>query len=142
MFGIPWQYLVDATIVLIAAFAWFKGDLPERIGGALNLGAAVLALGVHLIVGTYALSTLLLVVDGLLALGFLGLALVYASLWVGGALMLQGAQFSLHAYYIVTHRSFDRTYAMVNNGVSYGILLCILLGTLGAWWHRTHATAE
>src|SRR5437016_4885731 len=108
-----------AAILGAAGFAWLRGSQPERIGGSINLGATVLVLCVHFGVGPHVLSVFLLAVDGLLALGFLGLALRYASLWLGGTMLLQGIQFSLHAYYLVADRKFDFTYALVNNVVSW-----------------------
>lgn len=132
--------LLYSAILGATLFAWLRGTMPERIGGLLNLTATVLVAGIHLIVGAHALSTLLLVIDGLLAFGFLGLALRYASLWLGGTMLLQGAQFSLHAYYLVADRKFDFMYALVNNVVSWGIVACIFAGTLVAW--RRSAVAK
>ena len=145
MSSIPWYDSIDVVIVLVmdvaivvaAALAWVKGGPPERIGGAINLIAAGLAFAVHLVAGAELQSTLLLVVDGILALGFLGLAIRYAALWIGGTMLLQGGQFALHAYYIVSHRGYDRTYAIVNNGVSWGIVGCIVAGALAAWWRNS-----
>ncbi|HQT55843.1 MAG TPA: hypothetical protein PKX06_20540, partial [Phenylobacterium sp.] len=54
----------------------------------------------------------------------------YASLWIGAVMLLQGVQFSLHAYFFVTKLVPGRTYAIVNNLVTWGTLLGILLGTL------------
>ncbi|MDO8910729.1 MAG: hypothetical protein Q8N10_10605 [Phenylobacterium sp.] len=71
-----------------------------------------------------------LVLDGVLALSFLVLAVRYASLWIGAVMLLQGVQFSLHAYFFVTKLVPGRTYAIVNNLVTWGTLLGILLGTL------------
>ena len=132
---------IDAAILIAAAFAWAKGAVPERIGGLINLAAAVLAICVHLAVGAHALSTFLLAIDGLLALGFLALALRYASLWLGGALLCQGVQFSLHAFYLVSNRRFDFSYALVNNLNSWGIVACILAGTWASWRRNSLAQA-
>ena len=54
-------------------------------------------------------------------------------------MILQGAQFSLHAYYLVAERSFDRLYSIINNINTYGVILCILVGTLIAWRRRARA---
>jgi hypothetical protein len=48
-------------------------------------------------------------------------------------MILQAVQFSLHAYYLVGERPHDRSYAIVNNIDTLGVLLCILVGTLLAW---------
>lgn len=134
--------LLYGAIVGVTVVAWARGSTPERIGGSLNLAATVLVAGIHQIVGQHALSSLFLVIDGLLALGFLGLALRYASLWLGGTMLLQGVQFSLHAFYLVTSRRYDFTYALVNNLVSWGIVLCIAAGVFATWRKVRKARAD
>ena len=68
--------------------------------------------------------------------GFLYLALRYMSQWLGVAMLLQAIQFSLHAYYLVGELPRDRTYALINNLDSIGVLACILIGTLMTWRRR------
>ncbi|MCI3134411.1 hypothetical protein [Phenylobacterium aquaticum] len=79
------------------------------------------------------LAPVLLALDGLLGLIFLGLAIRFTSLWLGGAMLLQGVQFSLHAFYYVTGREFDLLFKVVNNLVSWGVLAVILAGTVATW---------
>lgn len=124
-------------LIGVAFFAWWKGDWPERCGGLLNLAAGAAAFLVRLWVdeGT-AQDVPLLLVDGTLAFGFLVLAMIFASLWLGAAMLLQAAQFSLHAFYIVTSREHDWTYYLVNNVVTVGVLLAILIGTIASWRRR------
>ncbi|MDP1962217.1 MAG: hypothetical protein Q8K93_08455, partial [Reyranella sp.] len=74
-----------------------------------------------------------LIGEGLLAFGFLALAIRYASLWLGAAMILQGIQFSLHAFYLVMERGHDRLFAAVTNVVTMGIIIGILVGTTLAW---------
>jgi hypothetical protein len=82
---------------------------------------------------------LLLADEAFVALGFLALALRYMSVWLGGAMILQAVQFSLHAYYLVSELPHDRRYAIINNIDSLGVLACILFGTLLAWRRRAQA---
>ena len=82
-----------------------------------------------------------LVLDGLLAFSFLALTLRFASLWLGGAMLLQAAQFSLHAYYYVLQREHDLLFAVVNNVVSWGLVWCILSGVAAAWRERARGPA-
>ncbi|HYD46339.1 MAG TPA: hypothetical protein VEA79_13820 [Phenylobacterium sp.] len=122
----------------MALFAWWKGDWPERGGGMLNLAAGAAAFLVRLLVDEGSAQDVpLLLVDGVLAFGFLVLAMIFASLWLGGAMLLQAAQFSLHAFYIVTSREHDWTYYLVNNVVTVGVLLAIVIGTIASWWRRS-----
>jgi hypothetical protein len=126
-----------AVTLGIIALAWWKGGSPERLGALAMLGAAVVALVVNAVMPVAARPILLLADEGLLGFIFLMLALRHASAWLGVAMILQAIQFSLHAYYLVGELPHDRTYAIVNNLDSLGVLLCILVGTLLAWRRRT-----
>lgn len=124
-------------LIGVALFAWWKGDWPERCGGMLNLAAGGAAFLVRLAIDNGpAQDVPLLLVDGTLAFGFLVLAMIFASLWLGAAMLLQAAQFSLHAFYIVTSRNHDLMYSVVNNVVTVGVLLAIVIGTVASWWRR------
>lgn len=117
-----------SAIIAAAAVPWIRGSAPERLGGSFNLAVAMIDLLTRQIVGQAGLSTMLLTTDGVLAMGFLVLALRYGNLWLGGALMFQATQFSLHAFYLVTGRPFDLVHAVVNNLDNYGVAACILIG--------------
>ncbi|MFI4976652.1 MAG: hypothetical protein ACHP84_19120 [Caulobacterales bacterium] len=126
-----WLLIVVTTIV-----ALWKGDLAERMAGAINLTNAVAISVIHLVVANDTRDVFLLVADGAWAVGFLFLALRYASFWLGGAMLLQAVQFSLHAYYMVVEAPHDRTYAWVNNLDTFGICICIAAGTIVTWRKR------
>lgn len=132
---IGWLVLIGAGLL-----AWAKGGTAERLGAALKIITSASALIVHHTLKLESISGALLIADGLLAVGFLALAVRYASLWLGGAMILQGVQFSLHGYYLVTERSFDRLYSIINNLNTYGVIACILVGTLIAWRRRAKTT--
>lgn len=123
----------------ICALAWVKGGPSERAGAAVLVLAALANILVHRLVPEGAQSFLLLAIDAVIAISFLMVALRYMSFWLGGAMLLQAAQFSLHAYYLVTETPHDRGYAIVNNLISYSLLACILAGTLLAWRRRAAA---
>ena len=123
--------------LLICALAWFKGNSAERQGGAIVFAGAVFALGIQIFLPTTSRHIPLLLGEGAIGIGFLVLALRYLSAWLGVAMILQAIQFSLHAYYLVGELPHDRTYAIVNNLDSLGVLLCILVGTLLAWRKRS-----
>jgi hypothetical protein len=127
------------VLVAVFLFALWKGDLPERIGAAVNLGAGLIASGLQFVLDPDAQSIALLAVDAALAASFLFLALRYASLWLGAALLLQAVQFSLHAYYLVVGAHHDWNYKVINNLDTSGINLAILVGTALAWRRRARA---
>lgn len=128
-----------AATISVAAFAWWKGGYAERFGSLVNLVAAVAVTISHLMMTLSSAGLALLVIDALMAVGFLALAIRYASLWIGVAMLLQAGQFSLHAWYLVSALERDRLYAIANNAISIGILLCILVGTLISWRRRAKA---
>ncbi|HEY5070957.1 MAG TPA: hypothetical protein VII63_02900 [Caulobacteraceae bacterium] len=127
-------------LAAVFAFAIWKGGRPERIGAALNLGAGILATALYYLLSIAAQPVALLAVDAALAAGFLFLALRYASLWLGAALLLQAVQFSLHAYYLVVNAHHDWNYMVINNLDTTGINVCIVAGTILAW--RRQAIAK
>jgi hypothetical protein len=133
---IGWLVLLGTCL-----YAWFKGAAPERIGAALLLLGTIAALLFQTTMSETGRVTPTLIGEGLLAMGFLILAIRYASLWLGGAMILQGIQFSLHAFYIVMERSHDWLFAAVTNLVTFGIIGCILLGTTLAWRRARAAQA-
>lgn len=125
-----------ALIFCVCVFAMAKGGQAERYGAMIVVAGTVGVAAVHMTIPREFQGGLLLALDGFVGGGFLLLALRYASFWLGGALLLQAIQFSLHAYYFVTGARRDNTYALINNLDSAGVLLCILLGALIAWRRR------
>lgn len=133
---VGWTVLLGTFVLALA-----KGGKPEQLGASLKLATSLIALGVHHLLKQDSISVALLTADGVLAVGFLMLAIRYSSLWLGAAMLLQGGQFSLHAWYLVSGLQRDRFYAIANNLVTIGILICILVGTLMAWRRRSRAGA-
>lgn len=127
--------VIWAAIFVVCLFGLLKGGPAERFGAGLTLGIAIAFQIVNIILPTEARAVPHLVLDGVLALGFLILAVRYASLWLGGVMLLQGVQFSLHAYFFVTKLVPGVTYAVVNNLVTCGTLVGILLGTIAYLRH-------
>ena len=139
MFGTIYTQVGLAVLVATFAFALWKGDLPERIGGGLNLAAGLFAIVADYLFAKDMLPIAQLVVDAGLAMGFLFLALRFASLWLGVAMMLQAVQFSLHAYYMVAELPHDWNYARINNLDTTGIIVAIIVGTAMSWRRRVRA---
>ena len=129
--------LAWVALVAICGLAWVKGGQPERWGVVIVLVGSAYAFLVHLAAPTSIQAFLLLAGEGGMGLAFLMLALRYASPWLGGAMLFQAIQFSLHAYYLVGELPRDFTYALVNNIDTFGVLACILTGALLAWRKRT-----
>jgi hypothetical protein len=136
MFGTIYSQLGTVVLVASFAFALWKGDAAERIGGGLNLAAGLFAMFLHPLLDSDVQPVAQLVVDAALAVGFLFLAIRFASLWLGVAMLLQAVQFSLHAYYMVGDVPHDLMFARINNLDTIGIIICIVGGTIVSWRKR------
>jgi hypothetical protein len=129
--------IVSLTLIFsVCVFAMVKGGPAERYAGLVVAAATIGVEVIHLTVPREFQGGLLLAMDGFVGGAFLLLALRHASLWLGGALILQAMQFTLHAYYFVTGIRRGNTYALINNLDSAGVLLCILVGSVIAWRRR------
>jgi hypothetical protein len=106
------------------------------MGATFNASVGILGMVLDTILRPDAKPIADLALDAGLALGFLALAVRFASLWLGGAMILQAVQFSMHAYYLVSERARDATFFRINNLDSYGILACIMVGTALTWRKR------
>jgi hypothetical protein len=124
--------LIWLLIALVCALAWLRGSAPERWGAGIVLAGAVYGLVVNWL-HPDAISFLLLAGEGAMGMGFLMLALRYTSAWLGGAMIFQAVQFSLHAYYLIAAKPHDYLYAVVNNVDTLAVLACILTGTVITW---------
>ena len=131
----PIVLVIWLAILATSAFAFWKGGAPERVGAGLLLFVAIFVLVINTFLPISSRAVPRLASDGVMALGLLVLVVVYASLWLGAAMLLQAVQFSLHAYYFVVSKPMDLTYYVVNNLVTVGVVLCLLIGTV-IHWHR------
>ncbi|SFK53192.1 hypothetical protein [Caulobacter sp. UNC279MFTsu5.1] len=131
-----------SLILGVSLLAWRLGGRVER---QVALLVVVMSLAITLI-GLIPDKTIqkpsYFLVDGLFGAGLLVMAMRYTTAWLGVAVLLQAAQFSLHAYYLVAGKLYDTFYAMVNNLVSLGVLLCLAVGCLLAWRKRRRVAAK
>jgi len=141
--------LLWVLMLAVCSYAYLRGGKAERAGSILLVGTSVLT---ALVEG--AMLTLLhnvdqsafllvrLVSGGVTALGFLVLAVAFAHLWLGAAMLLQAAIFALQASYFVLHRPHDGLYATGNNVAFTGILLALALGAWGAGRRRNSQVSD
>ncbi len=134
MYQTPASQVLLGLILFSVAFAWWKGGRPERVGSMFN---GVIAIGVTVLQASLheSLHTLpILIADGLLAMGFLVLAIRYASLWLGAAMILQAIGFMMHsALMLGVIADPEYAYYAAMNAMSGGVILSIILGTAYAW---------
>jgi uncharacterized membrane protein YwaF len=119
--------------LLTCLLAFVKGGAQERIGAAIIL-ANIVATAVNGAVLKD--QRVMLAIDGATALALLPLTLRYASIWLGGVMLLYGVQFGLHAFYFVLERPKDLLHVAINNANFVAISLCLAVGTVIAWMRR------
>lgn len=130
------------ALAAILGLAVWKGAAAERLGVLATMATAVEVLLIESFTPPSIQSFLLLGADALLAGAFLFLAIRYASIWLGIAMMLQAGQFGLHAIYTAGELARDYHYALTNNLVTFGILLAILFAVLSTWRRRVVTEAR
>jgi len=133
---------LQVATVLTVAFALWKGDWATR---AAAVAYAILNTATFVFmpkVGDVSSETILLALDFICAVTFLLLAVRYANLWLGAAMIFQAAQFSLHAYYLVMELPHDRLHAWINNADDWGILTSICVGAVLAMRRRAALARE
>ncbi len=120
-------------------FALWKGASAERIGAAAYALSALTYLAFQLFTGTGLPIVHGLFMDFAVAFTFLVLAIRFNNLWLGAAMMVKGAQFSLHAMHLMDlgdpHLGKVNLYAAALNLISLaisGILIAATFASLRA----------
>ncbi|CAN5389166.1 hypothetical protein BH09PSE2_BH09PSE2_25480 [soil metagenome] len=135
------SFLAAHAMTLGAAFtcllAFAKGGPSEKAGAALIGGAWIvsIAAGVLSVTSPY----FMLGLDGAAALGFLILALLFSSAWLGVAMLLQAGELFLHSTYLACDGSHMRAYVERVNLLSAAMLWLFLGAVLLAWGRRVWA---
>ncbi len=139
----PASTLVQALLLFgltACAYALWKGGRAERYAALIILmNFAIGAVVMHM-TGRRDDLVPRLINDGLAAALLLVVTVIYGSPWLGLAMLLYGAQFSLHAYYFVTERRVgDHLFSVINN-IQFGlIMVCLVAGTTMSWLGRIRA---
>ncbi|HEY8615549.1 hypothetical protein [Phenylobacterium sp.] len=130
-----------ATLLLVfilgtCLFGLVKGGAAERLSAAIILANHLVGM-INQAYGPNSIVTL--ANNGVTALVLLGVAVRFASPWLGGVMLLFGLQFTLHAAYIVLQRERDMLYVALSNINIFAISLCLLAGVLSAMRGRRAA---
>lgn len=129
-------------MVIVAGFAFLKGDEPERIAA----GAYVLGWFASLLVQTESpgpgTQWGLMGMDMIMLAVFAGLTWKSGRAWPVWATALQSLVVMSHLLTLVDIRPPDSAFIAVINLASYGILLVIAIGTFWAWQERRAAGLE
>lgn len=131
-----------ACAVAMLAFAFLKGDEPERIAA----GAYVLGLFASLLIqgegGTDGTQWGLMAIDTVMLAIFIGLVWKAKKNWPVWVAALQSLTVMSHVLTLVDIRPPMAAFITVINLASYGIMLTIIIGTFWAWQERRAAGLE
>jgi uncharacterized membrane protein len=120
-------------MIAIVAIALVVGRTPERLS-ALIFAVATLATQISAVfVPVEILGNVFLFIDGIMAFCLLFIALRYGYMWVALLMGSMSGYFGVHAYYLMTNRPLDETFALMNN-LATGVALLSL--TVGVWTSR------
>lgn len=134
MFGLTPAELGLISVIGTCLFACWKGGPAER-GGAILVAAIWIGLVVlHAAAPQISLELLLLGTDLLAGIGFLVLALRYASVWLGAGMLFEAISFFLHTAHFneVEGSALSASYMMWINLVSTLVLIALIGGTVMA----------
>ncbi|MDQ8029292.1 MAG: hypothetical protein REJ23_11240 [Brevundimonas sp.] len=131
-----------AIAVLVTAFAFLKGDEPERIGA----GAYMLGLFASQLVQDKSASGTtqwgLMAIDALFLAVCAGLAWKSRRAWPIWVCALQSLIVMSHLLTLVDFRPPPGAFYLVINIASYGVLISIAVGAFWAWQERRAAGLE
>jgi hypothetical protein len=127
------ESVLFALSVAIPLVALVAGKTPERIS-ALIFALNTIATGVcGYFLGFRDIGILLLTFDGVMALSFLALAVIYNYLWIALMMGAMAGYFAIHAYYLAMNLPLDEMFAISSN-IATGVVLISL--SIGVWGSR------
>lgn len=140
MLNLPIFQIGFIALVAICAFAYAKGGVAERYGAALIclswLSGDDISLFFGKLFSPQMLEITYLVMDAALAVGFLFIALRFAKIWLGVAMLMQSGELALHGAILADWGFQYRQYVICNNLLSAGLLLLLATATVAAWMRR------
>lgn len=131
-----------ALTVAVGVFAFTKGDEPERIGAGSYVFLWFASLLVQSDRGIYSLPWAMFALDSIMLVILGGLAWKARRSWPVWASALQLLAVASHVMVFVDLRPSMSAFYTVLNIASYGVLLCIAIGTFWAWQERRAAGLE
>ena len=132
------------ALLLLAccALAWWRGGAAERWGAGVILATNILA-DVFLVASYPSYPYFAeFMPDLALALGLLVIAIRFSSLWLGSAIMLQGAGLALYGLRTLSGNARDAHYIHWMNMLSSLMLMSIVAGTIASWRRRSRSKAR
>ncbi len=140
-------WIIAVSTVVVCMLAWLRGSAAERYGAAMVGLAWTLVIVFQFVFANagpslWVVSVPMLICDFLLSFGLLVLALRFASLWVGAAMLAQSAQLAMQAMFIADGGRTHHAFAAGSNICSAVLLAALLFGTLSSWRRRVTQRRE
>lgn len=129
--------------VVVWGLAFWRGGAAERWGAAIVAGNQALTLLIAYVLGGGSQGTIALLVqltlDGASAVALLFVLLRFGRPWLGVAMLLYAAQFTLQSVYLVGQLNKDYLHVLLNNLNFLAIHLTLLVGTALHWTRSSRA---
>lgn len=136
MFDTLYSQIGAAVGVIVVAFAFLKGDEPERVGAGIYALGSLAALLVQNDSQLYGPQWGLMAVETVVLAAYAGVAWKSRRSWPIWASALQAVVVMSHVLPTMDIRPPLAAFYAVVNLASYGILLVLALGVLQAWRDR------
>lgn len=136
MFDTPYSQIATAVGVAVVAFAFLKGDEPERVGGGAYAIGALATLMLQSDAKLYGAQWPLAVLETVMLVVYVALAWKSRRSWPVWAAGLQSLVVMSHLLVAVDVRPPLAAFYTVVNLASYGILLVLALAVAQAWRER------
>lgn len=130
------QTLVYALAIIIPLWALIAGGRAERIAAIIFVVATIASKTVEELSLAKHAGVIFLGIDGAMAVGFLVLALLYRHLWISLMMLTMAGFFSIHAFYEMTGRDLDPSFALASNLATTVLLASLAIGTWTARGRR------
>jgi hypothetical protein len=136
VFDTIYSQIGAAVGVLVVAFAFLKGDEPERVGGGAYAIGALATMLFQQDNRLYGPQWGLMAIDAIMLAAFAALAWKSRRSWPVWASALQSLIVMTHVLTLVDVRPPIVAFYAVINLANYGILLALALGVLQSWRDR------
>lgn len=136
MFDTLYSQIGTAFAVLVVAFAFLKGDEPERVGGGAYALGALASLLVQDETRLYGPQWGLMGIDAVLLAAYAAVAWKSRRAWPVWASAFQALVVMTHVMIVVDVRPPLVAFYAVINLAAWGILLVLALGVAQAWRDR------
>jgi len=136
VFDTIYAQVAAAIGAIVVAFAFLKGDEPERVGGGIYAISALASLLVQEETRLHGPQWGLMMVDAVTLAAYAAVAWKSRRSWPVWASALQSLIVMTHVLTLVDVRPPMVAFYAVINGASYGVLLALAIGVFQAWRDR------